>query len=40
MGGESLPMVDKVLSLTYAPTTARYAHLDDDPSRARACRTG
>ena len=36
MGGESLPMVDKILSLTYAPTTARYAHLDDDPLQSES----
>ena len=31
MGGESLPMVGKILGHTQAQTTARYAHLADDP---------
>ena len=35
MGGESLPMVGRILGHTQAQTTARYAHLADDP-RQRA----
>ena len=31
MGGESLPMVGKILGHTQTQTTARYAHLADDP---------
>ena len=31
MGGESLPMVGQILGHTQAQTTARYAHLADDP---------
>ena len=31
MGGESLPMVGRILGHTQAQTTARYAHLADDP---------
>ena len=31
MSGESLPMVGKILGHTQAQTTARYAHLADDP---------
>ena len=31
MGGESLPMVGRTLGHTQAHTTARYAHLADDP---------
>ena len=31
MGGESLPMVGGILGHTQAQTTARYAHLADDP---------
>ena len=31
MGGESLPMVGRILCHTQAQTTARYAHLADDP---------
>ena len=31
MGGESLPMVDKILGHTQTQTAARYAHLSDDP---------
>ena len=31
MGGESLPMVEKILGHTQAQTTARYAHLADHP---------
>lgn len=31
MGGESLPMVGKILGHTQPQTTARYAHLADDP---------
>ena len=33
MGGESLPMVGRILGHTQAQTTARYAHLADDPLR-------
>ncbi len=31
MGGESLPMVGKILGHAQTQTTARYAHLADDP---------
>ena len=31
MAGESLPMVGRILGHTQAQTTARYAHLADDP---------
>ncbi len=31
MGGESLPMAGKILGHTQTQTTARYAHLADDP---------
>ena len=31
MGGESLPVVGRILGHTQAQTTARYAHLADDP---------
>ncbi len=31
MGGESLPMAGRILGHTQAQTTARYAHLADDP---------
>ena len=31
MGGESLPMVGRILGHTQAQTTARYAHLADGP---------
>ena len=31
MGGESLPMVGKMLGHAQAQTTARYANLADDP---------
>ena len=31
MVGESLPMVGRILGHTKAQTTARYAHLADDP---------
>ena len=31
MAGESLPTVGKILGHTQAQTTARYAHLADDP---------
>ena len=31
MGGESLPMVGKILGHTQTQTTARYAHIADDP---------
>ena len=31
MGGESLPMVGRILGHTQAQTTSRYAHLADDP---------
>ena len=31
MGGESLPMVGKILGHTQTQTTARYARLADDP---------
>ena len=31
MGGESLPMVGRILGHTQVQTTARYAHLADDP---------
>ena len=40
MGGESLPMVGKILSLTYAQTTARYVHLDDDPLQSESVSDG
>lgn len=33
MGGESLPMVGRILGHTQAQTTSRYAHLADDPLR-------
>ena len=33
MGGESLPMVGRILGHTQAQTTARYAHLAADPIR-------
>lgn len=33
-GGESLPMIGKVLGHTQVQTTQRYAHLADDPVRA------
>ena len=33
MCGESLPMVGRILGHTQAQTTARYAHLADDPLR-------
>ena len=33
MEGESLPMVGRILGHTQAQTTARYAHLADDPLR-------
>ena len=33
MGGESLPMVGRILGHTQAQTTVRYAHLADDPLR-------
>ena len=32
-GGMSLPMIGKLLGHTQAATTARYAHLADDPIR-------
>ena len=31
MNGESLPMIGKILGHTQTQTTARYAHLADDP---------
>ena len=31
MAGESLPMVGRILGHTQTQTTARYAHLADDP---------
>jgi len=31
MGGENLPMAGKILGHTQTQTTARYAHLADDP---------
>ena len=31
MGGESLPMAERILGHTQTQTTARYAHLADDP---------
>ena len=31
MAGESLPTVEKISGHTQAQTTARYAHLADDP---------
>ena len=31
MGAKSLPMVGRILGYTQAQTTARYAHLADDP---------
>ena len=31
MGGENLPTVGKILGHTQAQTTARYAHLADEP---------
>ena len=33
MGGESLPMVGRMLEHTQAQTTVRYAHPADDPLR-------
>ena len=33
-GGLSLPMIGKLLGHTQAATTARYAHLADDPLKA------
>ena len=33
MGGESLLMVGRILGHAQAQTTARYAHLADDPLR-------
>ena len=35
-GGESLPMIGKVLGHSQVQTTARYAHLADDPVQASA----
>jgi integrase len=35
-GGASLPMIGRLLGHTQAATTARYAHLADDPVRAAA----
>lgn len=40
MMGESLPMVGKLLGHTQAQTTARYAHLADDPVRSATQRIG
>ncbi len=37
-GGESLPMIGKMLGHTQPNTTHRYAHLADDPVRASASR--
>lgn len=34
-GGMTLPMIGKLLGHTQVPTTQRYAHLLDDPLRAR-----
>ncbi|MCC7166685.1 MAG: tyrosine-type recombinase/integrase [Rhodospirillales bacterium] len=36
--GESLPMIGKLLGHTQVQTTARYAHLADDPAQAAAAR--
>jgi site-specific recombinase XerD len=36
--GESLPMIGKLLGHTQTQTTARYAHLADDPVRFAADR--
>ena len=38
MAGESLPMVGKILGHTQAQTTARYAHLADDPPQSASDR--
>ena len=38
MAGESLPTVGKILSHTQAQTTARYAHLADDPLQSASDR--
>ncbi|MBF0169457.1 MAG: integrase arm-type DNA-binding domain-containing protein [Alphaproteobacteria bacterium] len=38
MMGESLPMIGKLLGHTQVQTTARYAHLADDPVQASASR--
>lgn len=39
-GGASLPIIGKLLGHTQTQTTARYAHLADDPLRAVADRVG
>lgn len=39
-GGASLPLIGALLGHTQAATTARYAHLLDDPQRAAADRVG
>ena len=36
--GEGLPMIGKLLGHTQVQTTARYAHLADDPLKAAANR--
>ena len=38
MTGESLPTVGKILGHTQAQTTARYAHLADDPLQSASDR--
>jgi integrase len=38
--GESLPMIGKLLGHKQVQTTARYAHLADDPVHAAAGRVG
>ena len=38
MAGESLPTVGKILGHTQAQTTARYAHLADDPLQSASDR--
>ena len=39
-GGMSLPIIGRLLGHTQAQTTARYAHLMDDPLRAATERVG
>ena len=39
-GGLSLPIIGKLLGHTRTPTTARYAHLADDPLREATERIG
>lgn len=40
LGGDSLLVIGKLLGHRNARTTAKYAHLGDDPVRAAADRTG